>query len=61
MRPTHPLQCRALVLQVPLPLTIATKQKLLAPLQRDAIVSALARLLLEAASNPEGEGSDDAR
>ena len=60
MRPTHPLPCRALTLQVPLPLTIVTKPKLLAPLQHDAVVSALARLLLEAAGPLQNEGTDDA-
>lgn len=60
MRLTHPLPCRALVLQVPLPLTITTKPKLLAPLQRETVVCALARLLLEAARPPQSEENDDA-
>jgi len=47
------------VLQVPLPLS-ATKPELLGPLQHDAIVAALARLLLEAARQLESEASDDA-
>lgn len=59
MRATHPPPCRALVLQVPLPLS-ATKPELLGPLQHDAIVAALARLLLEAARQLESEASDDA-
>jgi hypothetical protein len=60
MRLTHPLSCRALALQVPLPLTITTKPKLVAPLQREAIVCVLARLLLEAARPLRSEGNDDA-
>ena len=59
MRAKHPVPCRALVLQVPLPPSLVTKPELDAPRHHEAIVATLARLLLEAALPPASEASDD--